>query len=65
MATRMHAGANPAIVVGNAQPDLKKWVAERRKTEPAPSNGGVARLFVAEKHEARGILEGLQRMGFY
>ncbi len=55
-----HAGENPAIVVGNAQPDLMKWVEERRRTEAAHQE----RLIVASKHEALGILEGLQRLGF-
>ena len=53
------AGRNPAIVVGNAQPDLLQWVAQRRSEEP----GAEGRLLVTGAHEARGILEGLQRLG--
>jgi len=61
----MLAGENPAIVVGNAQPDLRRWVEERRKVEPAGgAGGGKERLFVAKKHEAHGILEGLEYLGF-
>jgi hypothetical protein len=53
------AGRNPAIVVGNAQPDLVQWVAQRRREEA----GAEGRLLVAQAHEALGILEGLQRLG--
>ena len=54
----MRAGQNPAIVVGNAQPDLMKWVAEQRGKESNPG-----RLVVTTKHEALGILEGLETLG--
>eukprot|EP00798_Chlamydomonas_sp_ICE-L_P016678 gene16678-22937_t len=60
-----NGGENPAIVVGNAQPDLVKWVEERRKIEPPSSDGTPQRLFVAQGFEARGILEGLAHMGFF
>ena len=63
-ADTVYAGTNPAIVVGNAQPDLIKWVEERRKVEPAPAAGALERLFMASRLEARGILEGLERLGF-
>lgn len=51
--------------VGNAQPDLLKWVEQQRRVEPPSNNpNGKERLFVASKHEALGILEGLQRLGY-
>ena len=56
-----NVGENPAIVVGNAQPDLLKWVEEQRLVEPL--NGEKPRLYVAAKHEAQGILEGLMELG--
>ena len=51
--------------VGNAQPDLLQWVDQQRRIQP-PSEitSGKERLFVASKHEALGILEGLQRLGY-
>lgn len=58
------AGENPAIVVGNAQPDLRKWLEKRRLEEPPPQDGGTPRLLQATKHEAYGILEGLEKLGF-
>ncbi|GMH38515.1 hypothetical protein BSKO_06399 [Bryopsis sp. KO-2023] len=55
----MLSGKNRAIVVGNAQPDLKDWVETQLGNGDSPS-----RLWVATKHEAYGILEGLQHFGF-
>lgn len=55
----MLSGENRAIVVGNAQPDLKDWVETQLGNGDSPS-----RLWVATKHEAYGILEGLQHFGF-
>ena len=52
----LHAGENPAIVVGNAQPTLIDWLAEQ------PQNG---RIVFTNAHIARGILEGLCRHGLY
>ena len=51
--------------VGNAQPDLLKWVEQQRRVEPPSNNpNDKERLFLAAKHEALGILEGLQRLGY-
>lgn len=55
----MLSGQNLAIVVGNAQPDLLKWVND---TQLSPENADV-RLLVTQEHMARGILEGLQTFG--
>ncbi|GAX82355.1 hypothetical protein CEUSTIGMA_g9784.t1 [Chlamydomonas eustigma] len=62
----MLAGKNPAIVVGNAQPDLMQWVQEQQKqsVESRGNSNDVRRLFVASKPEALGILEGLKAHGF-
>ncbi|MEW5316387.1 MAG: hypothetical protein WDW38_007764 [Sanguina aurantia] len=60
----MLSGLNPAIVVGNAQPDLLSWVKSRRLMEAAPPPGTPSRLLLATKHEAYGILEGLEALGF-
>ncbi|KAG1661702.1 hypothetical protein FOA52_002038 [Chlamydomonas sp. UWO 241] len=59
----MLMGANPAIVVGNAQPDLRAWASARSKHEPAPPAGSPPRLLLVEKPEAYGILEGLEMLG--
>jgi hypothetical protein len=56
------AGENPAIVVGNAQPDLIQWVQEQ-KSKSSESGDIEKRLFVASKPEALGILEGLKAHG--
>jgi len=57
----MLSGPNLALVVGNAQPDLVKWVGQRAEDEsPIP---GKRRLLVAEAREAKGILEGLKYWG--
>lgn len=58
----MLSGENPAIVVGNAQPDLVKWV-DQNKAKEGGRNGKL-RLLVTTQHEARGILEGLEYFGF-
>lgn len=55
----MLSGKNPAVVVGNAQPDLLEWV-EARLVQEA---GAGARLLVATEHEALGILQCLDRLG--
>lgn len=55
----MLSGQNLAIVVGNAQPDLMKWVNE---TQLNPSDKN-ARLLVTDAHMAEGILEGLATFG--
>ena len=49
-------GANPAIVVGNAQPTLVEWLARQ------PQN---SRVVLTDAEIARGILEGLARHGLY
>eukprot|EP01026_Neomeris_dumetosa_P071751 TRINITY_DN7267_c0_g1_i1.p1 TRINITY_DN7267_c0_g1~~TRINITY_DN7267_c0_g1_i1.p1 ORF type:complete len:501 (+),score=55.68 TRINITY_DN7267_c0_g1_i1:3-1505(+) len=53
----MLSGSNLAIVVGNAQPDLRVW-AEKE----AARNG--QRLVITKEEMARGILEGLTTFGF-
>lgn len=55
----MLSGQNLAIVVGNAQPDLLKWVNDTQLS-PGSADG---RLLITEEHMARGILEGLQTFG--
>uniref|UniRef100_A0A7S3RAP8 Sucrose phosphatase-like domain-containing protein n=1 Tax=Dunaliella tertiolecta TaxID=3047 RepID=A0A7S3RAP8_DUNTE len=57
----MLQGENPAVVVGNSQPDLVKWYTEQMKTEANSTSGpgGRARLYFAPRHEAYSILEGL------
>lgn len=52
----MHAGANPAIVVGNAQPTLVDWLVAQ------PQND---RIVFTTAEIARGILEGMSRHGLY
>lgn len=51
-------GESLAVVVGNAQPDLKAWAATQAAANPR-------RLCVASKHEAYGILEALERFGLH
>ncbi|EFJ45705.1 hypothetical protein VOLCADRAFT_93844 [Volvox carteri f. nagariensis] len=59
----MLSGENLAIVVGNAQPDLRQWAQQRQATEtPLPS--GKQRMMMAARKEALGILEGLEYFGF-
>jgi hydroxymethylpyrimidine pyrophosphatase-like HAD family hydrolase len=57
----MLSGKNLAIVVGNAQPDLKEWV-QQHKSDASPIEG-KQRLYTSKKHEAYGILEGLEYYG--
>lgn len=52
----MLGGQNPAIVVGNAQEELVRWVLTQ------PQDG---RLVVADAPMAHGVLEGLARLGLY
>lgn len=65
----MLSGQNRALVVGNAQPDLVKWVADQQQTagQVAGSVGvngdAKERLLMATKKEALGILEGLEYWG--
>ncbi|KAK3277093.1 hypothetical protein CYMTET_14875, partial [Cymbomonas tetramitiformis] len=54
--TLMLAGENPAIVVGNAQPDLRDWVLHQPQT---------GRIVQSDAIGARGILEGLARLHLY
>ncbi|KAK9822128.1 hypothetical protein WJX74_009504 [Apatococcus lobatus] len=58
----MLAAANLAIVVGNAQPDLKQWMATLTQTET--HHHGRLRLAQAKAYHAHGILEGLEQLGF-
>lgn len=59
----MLSGLNLAIVVGNAQPDLVKWLEQHVQTDESPLQG-KQRLLKASKHEAYGILEGLKYFGY-
>jgi hydroxymethylpyrimidine pyrophosphatase-like HAD family hydrolase len=59
----MLAGKNRAIVVGNAQDDLRRWV-DQNPEAVAVREDGRSRLRVSEAHEAKGILEGLRYFGF-
>ncbi|GFR51603.1 hypothetical protein Agub_g14027 [Astrephomene gubernaculifera] len=59
----MLSGENLAIVVGNAQPDLRQWAQQRQAAEP-PLPSGKHRLLLATRKEALGILEGLEHFGF-
>ncbi|KAK9834998.1 hypothetical protein WJX81_003222 [Elliptochloris bilobata] len=52
----MLEGANPAIVVGNAQPLLVDWLAGQEQD---------ARVVLTDAAMADGILEGLARLGLY
>lgn len=54
--TLMLGGKNPAVVVGNAQPALLNWVTLQ------PQDG---RLLLADAVMAKGVLEGLARLGLY
>ena len=56
----MMSGAHPAIVVANAQPDLMHWL----QSEDGQHGLRTSRIVVASKHEALGVLEGLQKLGF-
>jgi hydroxymethylpyrimidine pyrophosphatase-like HAD family hydrolase len=58
----MLSGKNLAIVVGNAQPDLKQWVAQHQASDASPLPG-KQRLLTTQNHEALGILEGLAYFG--
>lgn len=63
----MLAGANLAIVVGNAQPDLATWVAalpDSANPELRINDRTCRRLRVSPQNRAHGILEGLQYFGF-
>lgn len=55
----MLSGQNLAIVVGNAQPDLLKWVNDTQ----VGSGSADVRLLITKEHMARGILQGLQTFG--
>lgn len=59
----MLSGSNLAIVVGNAQPDLVAWLQQHVATDESPLEG-KQRLLKTSKHEAYGILEGLQYFGY-
>lgn len=58
----MLAAANLAVVVGNAQPDLRQWLDSLTHKETHCQ--GKMRLVQAQAHHAHGILEGLQQLGF-
>lgn len=62
----MLSGQNLAIVVGNAQPDLLRWLEQQQQAGAAHASPlpGKQRLLKASKHEAHGILEGLAYFGY-
>lgn len=49
-------GDHPAIIVGNAQDELRDWLLEQPQHD---------RVILTDGHLARGILEGLSRHGLY
>lgn len=53
----MLQGSNPAIVVGNAQPELVNWLSQQPQFDH--------RIMYTDNHLAHGILEGLARHGLY
>ena len=55
----MLSGTNRAIVVANAEPDLKRWLLQE-KSKVASDD----RLYIAKSHMAKGILEGIRSFGF-
>eukprot|EP00210_Caulerpa_lentillifera_P000298 g291.t1 len=55
----MLSGKNLAIVVSNAQPDLKDWL-----NNEVSKDQNKNRLFMATQKEAYGILEGLENFQF-
>lgn len=55
----MLSGRHRAIVVANAEPELKKWLLTEKR-EMAGSN----RLYIAKADMANGILEGIKKFGF-
>lgn len=61
----MLGGRNLAIVVGNAQPDLVRWLDALAPNQLMTADGQARRLYRAKERRARGILEGLQALGFY
>ena len=50
------AGENPAIIVGNAQEELREWLLNQPQAD---------RVIYTEAPFAKGILEGLSRHGLY
>lgn len=52
----MLEGRNPAIIVGNAQEDLRNWLLAQPQTN---------RVVFSDSSHARGIIEGLGRLGLY
>ena len=55
----MLSGKHRAIVVGNAEPDLKEWLLTGKKDLAGPD-----RLYIADSNMAMGILEGVRHFGF-
>lgn len=60
----MLGGRNLAIVVGNAQPDLVRWLDALAPNQLLTADGQATRLYRAKQQRAQGILEGLQAFGF-
>eukprot|EP00955_Chlamydomonas_euryale_P085449 364100-Chlamydomonas_euryale.AAC.27 len=62
----MLAGTTRGIVVGNAMADLRAWLESELPTIQlvADAERAPLRVYVASASEARGVLEGLNAMGF-
>jgi len=63
----MLEGDHHAVVVGNAQPDLMAWASTSRVQRDVTNKKGSGMngsLVIVEGHKARGILEGLEKLGF-
>lgn len=54
----MLSGSSRAIVVANAEPELKQWMQHQQL---ASEDG---RVFIASNNMAAGIMEGIEHFGF-
>ena len=55
----MLSGRHRAIVVANAEPELKEWLLTEKR-----EMAGASRLYIAKADRANGILEGVKKFGF-
>lgn len=55
----MLSGRHRAIVVGNAEPELKQWLSTEKR-----DMAGDVRVYIADSDMARGIMEGVKHFGF-
>lgn len=58
----MLGGRNLAVVVGNAQAELLRWLIKEKERSKAA--GGPKRLLAATRERADGIIEALETFGF-